>query len=428
VLFPSVAATKELVARRGESFGRISWQEANRILSGDDEAGVDDGSATDPRASALASSSSRGAAPTENRLERGSVTAPVGSHAPLGRSSSASAARSSSSSSAGMGAASGPCIVTVSAEAEGARASDASVLFLDVRPQEDFAACRLREAVSCPATLARQDRWPRELMAYKYKEERGLVLYDSRDDGEAGTIAARLISTGQYPNVVVLTGGMAGALAAALTQPSSGRVLGTTPSGAAAAARVPASASAFLANLRGHSVADFALGIAAAHLPAHMQTYAKRVLLESGLLEGGAAAAGGEDGRAGGVSARSGTAGSASYAGTVRGGGGIPGAGSAPASPSSMAPASSLSPFAPRAAASRAGEAGGGSVAGYSSYHDGGAAGPAAASAMGPSSLLRGTGSAAAAGTFGSSSRFAGPIGGVSGGVAMGAKGAYHYS
>lgn len=466
--------------RRGETFGRISWQEATRLLSTGDD---DEASAAGPAAGAaagLAGLSSSGGRPASSA---GSLPSARSARAAVSEAPSVVPVMYAGSARGGGGSASSASlpfsIVTVDASAEGsARVTSQPVLFLDVRPAAEWSACRLREAISCPAVLARQDRWPRELQSFKYAEGKGLCLYDSRDDGEAGAIAARLVSTGQYPNVVVLTGGLSGAIAAALTQPSGGRALGTKASDVGRLAAIPASATALLQQLRGDGVASFCLAIAASHLPPHMSTFSKRVLYSAGLVAGAEGTDAGlgysyregegdedEDGDGGGRGHRSPGRGlglsDADGASTVRRRAGAGGPSlSAPLSPSSVA--ASLAPAAPssphrRAAAAERALAGGsmadspaspfaphrlrpgsgsavgmgsrGTVAGSTAGGAGmgGAASVASlAAAMGPSSLLKPA--SAPAGTFGRSSRMAGAAGGVSGGVAMGARGAYHYA
>lgn len=444
--------------RRGETFGRISWQEATRLLSSaDDDEAPATAAAGGP---VMASAASAGGFPS-SRSSRGAGAAV--SVAPSAVPVMSAGSLSARGGSGGASSSSLPfSIVTVDAAAEGsARVTSQPVLFLDVRPAAEWSACRLREAVSCPAVLARQDRWPRELQSFKYAEGKGLCLYDSRDDGEAGAIAARLVSTGQYPNVVVLTGGLSGAIAAALTQPSGGRALGTKASDVGRLAAIPASSTALLQQLRGDGVASFCLAISTSHLPPHMATFSKRMLYSAGLVpssEGGGHGYGGrydEDAEEGGHLGASGGFGDG--ASTVRRRG--TGAGGAPLSPSSIAasslapaaatsphrraaaaeralagPDSPASPFAPHrmrpaSGSAAAGVGSRGTVAGSALGGAGGGSSASVASlaaAMGPSSLLKP--STAPAGTFGRSSRMAGAAGGVSGGVAMGARGAYHYA
>lgn len=386
VLHAKCISTKELVARRGESFARLSWQEVARLLSADeaadDRAAASSHSAARPSSVISGGQAAAGGSPTsssgsgvENRFDRasGPLSRAVGIHASYGASERASAPGGASAASGG------PCIVTVAADSVGERAAEQTVLILDVRPADEFARCRLVESLSCPAVLARQDKWPRELLAFKYQEGKGILVVDARDDGDAGAIASRLLSTGQYPNVVVMTGGLVGGIAAALTQPTTGRVLGTTPSGSAAAARIAPAAFSMLGVLRGSEVAAFALGVAALQLPPHMQAFARRACLE----------------------ARLDAAGRPDHGGAVA----ATGVGE-PLSPSSTSPT----------VASTARFGGGG----------GGAAEPASA-ILGPSSLSRHFSNPAGPGSFGTAARMAGPIGGVSGGVAMGAKGSYAY-
>lgn len=365
ILKAKLVTTKELVARRGENFARITWQEASRVIAAAD---VHDGEAA---------------------------------------SSSSAAAASSSSTASGRG---GPSIVTVEAGEHGLRVSDQAVLFLDVRPPEEFAACRLSNAVSWPAVASRQDRWPSEIWAYKYQEGKGIVLYDSNDSGaghvggEAGVVATRLVATGQFPNVCVLTGGINGAIAASLQQPS-GRALGTLPSAAAASAPILPTSVAFLSLLRGSQVLETCLTVSASVLPPPMQAYAKRVLVEVGIMGGS-----GSKARFDGPSSELDGSLEADDA-------------------ASTAPLAAMSPLrrvGSAGAAGRPDRSGTASMLPTGRPVSGGAAVPArtAASVLGPSSLLR---PSRPHETFGSSSRFSGPIGGVSSGVAMGAKGSYTF-
>lgn len=99
----------------------------------------------------------------------------------------------------------GPRVVVID-PAQGGTPSPPFVLF-DVRDAGEYDDARIESAISFPAIDLRRDRLPPELVACRHREDRAIVVYDW-DERTAVEVANKLVPTGQYPNVYILSGGL----------------------------------------------------------------------------------------------------------------------------------------------------------------------------------------------------------------------------
>jgi rhodanese-related sulfurtransferase len=174
---------REVLARRAEEWGRVTASQLAGVLAADAAAAE----------IAVAAPSPRAAAPVDRptglmgRLAGGDGT-------PAGPSVTKSTG--------------GPPTVVHDASATGVMTmSTAATVVVDVRDEDAYAALHIADAVHWPLLRVHQDKVPPALVAARHKADKLVVVVD--DNERAATeVARKLLVSGAYPRIAVLTGGM----------------------------------------------------------------------------------------------------------------------------------------------------------------------------------------------------------------------------
>jgi centrosomal protein CEP41 len=93
-------------------------------------------------------------------------------------------------------------------EAEAKPVVERPYLILDVRDEAEFLAGHLTQALNFPQRLLMQDRSTKELVNFKNREGKLVVLYDDAPQQRLAGAAAQILATRGFDNVYVLVGGL----------------------------------------------------------------------------------------------------------------------------------------------------------------------------------------------------------------------------
>mmetsp|Transcript_58815 Transcript_58815/g.111025 ORF Transcript_58815/g.111025 Transcript_58815/m.111025 type:complete len:353 (+) Transcript_58815:14-1072(+) len=95
-------------------------------------------------------------------------------------------------------------------EAEAKPIVERPYLILDVRDEVDFRVCHIAQALNFPQRLLMQDRSTTELVDFKNREGKLIVLYDDAPQQRLAGAAAQILATRGFDNIYILTGGLSG--------------------------------------------------------------------------------------------------------------------------------------------------------------------------------------------------------------------------
>lgn len=100
-------------------------------------------------------------------------------------------------------------VVHDAAAAGASTLASAATLIFDVRDDDDFSKLRIVDSVSWPLFRVHQDKVPPLLISARHNAHKRVVIVDENERA-AAEVARKLVTSGAYPSVAILTGGFAG--------------------------------------------------------------------------------------------------------------------------------------------------------------------------------------------------------------------------